>query len=349
MKVRMLILLLSVLGLISCRREEAPASGSLRIVFETAAMQTKAGEPDPAEDGSAIVVTAGTPDLVILIADNSSGDIVATYPDGPVIDGALEGTATGTETSVSFSGLTGGLTYTVYAFANAQGLWTMKSGASTVSNLLTLTTQAQVEALEFEPTPAEKNAFGCLDVKNGRLPLSAKGTTTLTALGNGEITLPLKRCVAKVTAVFENQYGSDLNLYGYQSIFYHMNPARGYVVPHETDFPVEQDSADDGDISASEDPLVILEDGTISQSWYVLPSIGPYSCDVEFYTDAEKTDPNFHSYYNLPVQDYRARDITQLARNQHLTITTRISKGKQVSFNFEVADWLPKNETVSFE
>ena len=47
------------------------------------------------------------------------------------------------------------------------------------------------------------------------------------------------------------------------------------------------------------------------------------------------------------MHDDHARNIPKLARNQHLTITTRISKGKQVSFNFEVADWITEDKTES--
>ena len=174
--------------------------------------------------------------------------------------------------------------------------------------------------------------------------------------GNGEIALSLLRCVAKVTAVFENQYGEDLNLYGFSNTFTHMLPSTGYVVPHGSDFPLALELAgnlvsteDHLFIEADDDPATDNREDRVSESWYVFPSIGPYSCNVVFYTDEAKTEVNRHSYSNLPVIDDHARDIPQLARNQHLTITTRISKGKQVSFNFEVADWLPKNETVSFE
>ena len=348
MKRTMLILLLSLLG-VSCTRQEMPG-GTLRIVFETGAFQTKA-DPTPA-DGDAISITAGVPDLVILIARNSTGGIVATYPDGPVIDGALEGAPAATETSVSFSGLTGGETYTVYAFANTQGLWTMKNGETPVPDLTTIETAAAVEALQFRPTEddgdagngaEDLDANGHLLRKGNRLPLSAKGETTLTNAGNGEISLALKRCVAKVTAVFENQYGEDLTLTTFSNTFYHMNPATSYVVPHAEDFPVEQEDADDGDISVTIPSLEIETDQTYSSSWYVFPSNGPYTCDVSF-TMADTP----HNYPGLQVTDDHARDITQLARNQHLTITTRIGKGKQVSFSFEVSDWKPKTEKVTF-
>lgn len=331
----------------SCAPEDKP-HGSLRILFETGALQTKAEEPDGVvADGGGIFINEGVPDLVILIADNS-GSIVATYPDsgrGGIITGGVEGTPGATRMSVSFSGLVGDATYTVYAFANTQGLWTMKSGGTTVSSLTALTSVTQVEGLQFEPVTEDLDADSCPKVKNFRLPLSAKGSITLQSSGNGEISLAMLRCVAKVTAVFENQYGSALTLYDFSNTLFHMRPETGYVIPHSSDFAVAY--AGEGNLAASEtEPLTINKDDEVSKSWYVFPSIGPYTCNISFYLDSERTD--YHSYSDLPVHDDHARDISQLARNQHLTITTRIGKGKSVSFNFEVADWGEKTETVTF-
>ena len=341
MQRKALILLLTLLGIVSCTPEETPG-GALRIEFKTVAIQTKTDPAPTPEDGSAISISAGVPDLVILIAD-SSGDIVATYPSSGrqgVVDGNVEGTATSTSTAVSFSGLTGNATYTVYAFANTTGLWTRDNDAA----LTSLTTLSAVESLQFAPIAAEKETDGSLTLLNSRIPLSAKGTVTLTSLGNGEISLPLQRCIAKVTAVFENQYGSALTLYDFSNTFNHMLPSAGYVIPHESDYPIAWGSA--GNLSASETSISLPQDGSTSKEWYVFPSIGPFSCDVSFYTDSPRTD--FHSYSNLPVTDDHARDIPQLARNQHLTITTRTGKGKQVSFNFEVSAWDTRTETVMF-
>ena len=350
MKNKVLILLLSLLGVISCHREETPASGSLRIVFETGAAETKAGDGDVA-DGGGIAINDGTPDLVVLIANTSTGSIAAAYPSGAAIVGELEGDPASTTVSVSFNGLIGSTSYTVYTFANTQGLWNMSD------NLGSISTASAVEALQFTPIAADKESDGSLVIKNSRLPLSAKGEVTLSSLGNGEITLPLKRCVAKVTAVFENQYGEDLTLYDFTNTFYHMLPSTGYVIPHGNDFPVAK--ADAEDLTASESSISIQNNQSYSMSWYVFPSIGPYSCDVSFYLNShsDSEDPTYdpsestnpiHEYSNLPVHDDHARDITQLARNQHLTITTRIGKGKQVSFNFEVQDWGEKTESVTF-
>jgi hypothetical protein len=361
---KMLIWLLALLGAVSCTSVET-SGGTLRIEFETGAVQTKAAEPDGVvADGGGIYFTGtGTnedpyrPDLIIVVADENGiiqGKYIGTSASNT--NSNLEGTPSSTKMSVSITGLTAPETYTVYAFANTLGLWTMKIGETTVSNLAdaltgvspVITTASQLEAIQFRPVAIDKDTYGCLAVKNGRLPLSAKGTVTLKASGNGEIALQLLRCVAKVTAVFENQYGEVLNLYDFSNTFFHMNPSTGYVVPHESDFPVEHDSPDDGDLAAEENYLQIPQDATISQFWYVFPSVGLYSCNISFFMDAERTPAQFKSYSNLQVHDDHARDIPQLARNQHLTITTRISKGTQVSFNFEVSDWDPKTETVTF-
>lgn len=346
----LLIDLLTLLGAVSCTNVET-TGGRLRIQFETGMLQTKAGEPDGVvADGGGIAFDEGNPDIVILVAAANDA-IVAKYPGS----GTLEGTPNATQASISFDGLTASATYTVYAFANTQGFWTMTSGGEPVSDLTALTSATQVEALQFEPTEGDLKSDGTLLVKSSRLPLSAKGTVTLTSAANGEISLPLLRCVAKVTAVFENQYGSGLTLYDFCNKFYHMLPSTGYVVPHESDFPVEWASADPLEAEESElriesedDPKTENREDMVSTFWYVLPSIGPYTCDISFYLDAGRTAG--HSYTALPVHDDHARDISQLARNQHLTITTRISKGESVSFNFEVAGWGdPKIEKIEFD
>lgn len=356
MRRKLFIWFLLFWGAVSCVPEDIPRS-NLRIVFETGALQTKADEPDGVvADGGGIYISENVPDLIILIA-NSSGDIVATYPDsgrgGGIKTGSVEGTPAATRIAVSFSGLVGDVTYTVYAFANTQGLWTMKYGDATVTSLTGLTTATQVEGLQFEPVSVDLDSDSCPKVKNSRLPLSAKGTVTLHSSGNGEISLAMLRCVAKVTTVFENQYGSELTLYDFSNTLFHLRPVKGFVVPNESDFPVSWAEAES--LHSEESTLTIpvddpdtddIREDIVSKSWYVFPSIGPYTCNISFYMDSERTDS--HSYSDLPVHDDHARNIPQLARNQHLTITTRISKGKSVSFNFEVADWDQKTETVTF-
>ena len=333
-----LILLLAIWSMAACTPQALP-EGTLRLVFATGEPQTKADTSDGnVADGGGIFIDGNTPDLVILIA-NSSGNIVATYPGGT---GELEGSPLPNSVSISFKGLGQG-DYTVYAFGNTEGFWSMKSGGSAVTSLTALTTASQVEALQFQPEASDVDSHNCLKVLRNRLPLSAKGTVTLGASGNGKIELPLLRCVAKVTARFENQFGSDLTLYHFSNTMKKMRPTAGYVAPHVNDFPV--DPADASDLTSGETTLSISDGEAYEEFWYVFPSIGPYTCDVQF---SQTDGGDLLQYLNLPIHDDHARDITKLDRNQHLTITTRISAGKKVSFNFEVSDWDEKTESITF-
>ncbi|MBE6222772.1 MAG: hypothetical protein E7125_04840 [Bacteroidales bacterium] len=340
MQKKAFILLLAIWSMVACNRQELP-EGTLRISFETGALQTKALEGDGnAADGGGIAIDGENPDLVILIA-NSEGTIVAYYPNGT---GKLEGSPLSTSVSISFTGLIGGNTYTVYAFGNTQGFWKMKSGGSDVTDLTALTTASQVEALQFQPqASSDLDSHDCLQVLEDRLPLSAKGTVTLESSGNGKIELPLLRCVAKVTARFENQFGEEITLYNFENTMRKMRPQVGYVVAHQNDYPVAP--ADASDLTSGENSLTIPNDSAYELSWYVFPSIGPYTCDVQF---SQTDGGDLLQYLNLPIHDDHARDITKLDRNQHLTITTRISAGKKVSFNFEVSDWDKKTERITF-
>lgn len=333
-----LILLLAIWSMAACTPQALP-EGTLRLVFATGEPQTKADTGDGnVADGGGIFIDGNTPDLVILIA-NSSGNIVATYPGGT---GELEGSPLPNSVSISFKGLGQG-DYTVYAFGNTEGFWSMKSGGSAVTSLTALTTASQVEALQFQPEASDVDSHNCLKVLQSRLPLSAKGTVTLGASGNGKIELPLLRCVAKVTARFENQFGSDLTLYHFSNTMKKMRPTAGYVAPHVNDFPV--DPADASDLTSGETTLSISDGEAYEEFWYVFPSIGPYTCDVQF---SQTDGGDLLQYLNLPIHDDHARNITKLDRNQHLTITTRISAGKKVSFNFEVSDWDEKTESITF-
>ena len=109
------------------------------------------------------------------------------------------------------------------------------------------------------------------------------------------------------------------------------------------DFPV--DPADASDLTSGETTLSISDGEAYEEFWYVFPSIGPYTCDVQF---SQTDGGDLLQYLNLPIHDDHARAITKLDRNQHLTITTRISAGKKVSFNFEVSDWDEKTESITF-
>ena len=307
--------------------------GEITLRFSTVGLQqTKAA------DGGGIAAStadASKPDLVILIAD-SQGNVVVKYPqDGSLIS------STFTEEAIikfDFSARDAGQ-YTVYAFGNTEGLWDMTTdGSNTITDLTTLATAAQVEALRFTDLA---DPSGGLAVKNSRLPLSARASLTVSTGKNGEAYLELLRCVAKVTAKFINNTGEDLALSSYTSSFRGISPNCGYVLPHDPDFP---EGATTGDLSATEEGLDVPADAILSKDWYVFPSMGPYTSDIGFTLGGKA-----YTYNDLPVTNWRAEDIPALGRNQHITIETRISKGLTVSFNFKVAAWEPHSAAVVFD
>lgn len=371
MKKYLIIILLGVLFVVSCRRVELarPGTGNceLRISLETDIFKTKAVTPGNGEiwDGGGVYIDNTDPgnpipDLVILIFD-SNGDIAACYPG---TNSTLEENPDETEMSVVFTSLDEG-TYTVYAFANTEGYWSMvgQGGMTPKNYLLSLTTAGAVEALQFSDLFASIPASVCPydqdDVENhvfDRLPLSAKGTARVSSLHAGAVSLELLRCVAKVSCEFINNTGAELTLYDFSNTLDGICPNSGYVVLHETDFP---SGALSGNIIASESSLTIpawndpdtrLELGSITRYWYVFPSTGPYSCDVTFTMFKGEAGERTYTYSDLPVHDDHAVSIPSLPRNRHLHIVTKISKGTSVSFNFEVSGWgSPIEENVLFD
>lgn len=325
-------------------------------------------------------------DLVILIADNqvgspTRGNIVATYPssgrDGVIVGEIKSQSAVDALVSFSITGKGEDWNYTVYAFGNTAGLWSMTTdGSNTISNLTGLTTAADVEALKFkaqtrynaewEPADAsddtnsdgvsdtyaaltntEKYDDGVLLGAGGRLPVSAKASLTVSAGGNGDAYLELLRCVAKVTAKIINNTGYPLHLYDYKHTVHRINPDQGWVIPHDDDVtgtaanllanPCAKYNNDSMYVPVS-------SEGSREYNWYVFPSTGPYDLCLQFTLDKDNpSKKKTYSYTHLPITDWRAQNIPALARNQHLTVTTRISKGLTVSFNFEVVTWAPED------
>lgn len=357
------IAICALFGVVSCSNIETLPTygdGEFRIVFNTGMMITKSDLTPSWEEGSAIFISAGEPDLVILVADESSGNIIGWYPSA---NATLEADPTSTSMAVSITGLgLGGDTerdIVVYAFANTEGLWATEIGGASTSLAdlkSTLATSAQVESLMFTPLAANT----CPTVKDidpmdaednlNRLPLSAKGTTTIAGNGNGEIALQMLRCVAKVTSELVNNTGDDLTMYGFHNEFIGMCPTSGLVVPGS-----DPDLAgSSGNLIGDESELFIARGGTRQESWYVFPSTGPYTCNVHFwldedaYTESDTTSEDYQSYSSLEVHDDHARDLLELKRNQHLHIVTRISKGLSVSFSFQVMDWTPMPEEIYF-
>ena len=339
--------------LFSCSKDTEKVAGegtSITLSFYTGAMQTRATTP-----GDGIVIDGGgiyldgddNPDLIILIADASNGNIVKRFPGE---DGAelLSVSPTEAKVSFSFAGNNAG-SYIVYAFGNAQGLWPMikegddDSDDSKIITVADLTNPAKVptrevlEALRFRKLGANIAP----ELINGRMPLSAKGELEVSSGKNGQVRLELLRCIAKVTAEFINNTGGDLDLSNYSNSIVNICPDTGYIIKHPA---VSPESASMGTLVATVAEHNILHEGSISRSWYVFPSVGPYTCDISFTANEKDYD-----FPDLPVTNSKRVDIPCLYRNQQLHIVTRISRGVQVSFNFEVVDWEDVTAEVQFD
>ena len=344
--------LVTLACLFSCSKdtETKTAEGtSVTLSFYTGAMQTRAttpGDGDVADGGGIYRDDGGNPDLIILIAEATSGNIVKRYPgDGDL----MSSSATEAKIAFSFADQAAG-NYFVYAFGNAQGLWPMIQeggddtddsqiiSATDLTNPDKVPTRAVLEELRFRKLAVHKAP----ELINGRMPLSAKGELVVSAGKNGQVRLELLRCIAKVTAEFINNTGEDLDLSNYSNRIVNICPDCGYIIKHPA---VSPESASMGDLEATVLDHNMLHEGSISRSWYVFPSMGPFTCNISF--TVNETD--YYDFPDLPVTDSKRVDIPCLYRNQQLHIVTRISKGFKVSFNFEVADWDDVTADVQFD
>jgi len=351
------IILLALLCAVSCQREEMAGRCGLTISFGTGELRTKAGDGVVSDGGGIYIDTTDpsnpVPDLVILVVNNASGNVVGWYPDPAPdsgVDSKLEADPDETAMSVTFTGLDSG-PHTVYAFANTGGYWGMVGQAGDAKTyLLSLTSQSAIDALRFSDLFADLAGSTCPNDDGNpptRLPLSAKGTVNVSTEHTGEVSLEMIRCVAKVTAEFINNTGEALTLYDYSSTIAGICPNSGYVIAGNPDYPAGTLA---GNIVGTEASLSIPLDGTITKTWYVFPSTGPYTCDIAFTLFKGLANEYTYTYTDLPVHDDHAVSIPSLPRNRHLHIVTRISKGTTVSFNFEVVGWeATKEEQVLFD
>lgn len=360
---------LVLLVLASCARTEQPISGTVTLTFTTGDIATRAttpGDGNPVDgggilflDADANVETPDTPDLVILIENNSTHTISKRYLGSNPMDGsvAYEESTKQKRLQVKFTDLDPG-EYTVYAVANTNNgsVW-----FSPNTDFTTITAPS-LNTLTFTPL-TDSNRPTVSD----RMPLSAKGSLTVQSSGNGSVSLELLRCVAKVTVKFKNVTGDNLYLKDVNFYISDMNPKWGYLIPPEgTDSPTSA-----GDfrplLMSAASQVTIAADGTpIEGTYYVFPSRaqgGIYYCSASFswkiikagepepdwatYTNGYYTDPE-HPERGLRVFDEYFEDVPALLRNQHLTIETRIGEGSDVSFNFVVGDWVSKTESVEF-
>ena len=343
--------------LLSCSKDTENILGegtTVTLSFYTGEMQTRATTPGDgvvADGGGIYRDGSGNPDLIILIAEaGTPGTIVKRYRGiGTSQDGNLvSSTATEAKVAFSFAGDPAGQ-YVVYALGNAQGLWPMiKEGDNdtddskviTVDDLMNevkVPTWEVLESLRFRKLAPN----AAPELINDRMPLSAEGELEVSSGKNGQVRLELLRCIAKVTAEFINNTGGTLDLDHYSHYIKNICPDNGYIIKHPAVSPA---SAVMGTLNATVNDHEIVSESSLSHSWYVFPSVGPYTCDIHFTVDEKD-----YTYNNLPVTNNRREDIPSLTRNQHLHIVTRISKGLKVSFNFEVANWEDVSAQVQFD
>ena len=348
---------------VSCTPQEQPG-GTVTVILSSGLPETR-GAAEVA-DGSEIYLDNGEPDLILLLF-NSQGALVAKYPDSDHASVMATPSPSGDDMMIRISKTTSGGTipagdYTLYGIANTAGLWTMTDGTNTIT-ASDITTQAKAELLYFTPlfaaeSPSKPNPE-LAAAPNNRLPLTAKTTVTVSANGNGSAELVMCRCVAQVVLRVVNNYGSALTLSANESYpffsLHGLNASTGYLFQHSPDQPAGVVYSDLVNSTVPTD----LEDNTEQNSniyeytALVFPGTGSYLCDIAFAVTQVGGSPlgsaSKFRFTDLPVHNNRGEDITSISRNQRLTITVTISQGQMLSFSFEVGEWTPITETVSFE
>lgn len=344
-------ILLMLAGYWSCIPQDGPAGrGNVSMVFQTTP-ETRTVTPgtEAAAEGGAIArrtTNADEPDLWIFIVSDDDHELKARYPGMSLAtDGTLKEHFTERADTVVFHSMEAGA-YTVYAIANTEGL-----GYTTALNSIpTAAADDALETLCFTLlSGTDTVALGPVGSK--RLPLAAKAPLEVTNGNNGVVHLEMLRCLSKISVEFVNQTSGALDLRNGDQLsitLHNMNPNQGFVFPHDPDIPSGAYDSRDLTFSAASN---ITQGDTLRLSKLVFPCdvehCGAFTCDVSFTETIDAAQQN-HSYSNLPILDNRAREIQQLARNQHLHIVIRVSRSKWVSFNFEVSDWDSKTETVDF-
>ena len=354
----------------SCHPQELPG-GAVTVLLSSGLPQTR-GAAEIA-DGQEIQFNAGEPDLILLLF-NSSGTLVAKYPDGEHAELMTEPVATAFDMMIRITNALDGSTipqgtYSIYAVANTAGLWSLTDGVNTISagsfTSSSIADKTQADALYFTPLfEAETTPKPHLALRtspNNLLPLSATGSVSVNANGNGTAELRMLRCAAQVVVKFVNNYTEELTLQNFDVTFKNLNTSTGYLFQHSpTDIPAGILYAD---LVHSGTP-VTLEDNTnpsndvFELSALVFPGVAPppgevYTCDISFdvaQVGSSTLSPVSHfAFSDLPVHNNRGEDITSLSRNQKLTITVTISQGQMLSFSFEVDDWDTLTESVTFD
>lgn len=369
----------------SCNEKEplGSAQGRVEVSITTGELPTKAPSGDPADGGGIIRDGSGNPDLMIAIA-NSGGNLVAWYPEN-FFNAAMSNTYSSecntaltdvTTSTVFFTGLTrNDGPYTVYAVANTAGM-----PAEVLSSLKACTTASQMDALQLSVASGQPSFED--GSHNECMPITAKGTLNVLASGNGQVDLLLLRPVARISVTFKNETGdANLEVHACKVIIGDydssndtwrgaINPSRGYLFQQSPDevSGYGRHLEMDAPVNAGNDKLVFdAQNKSTLGTVQVFPSVAPsrqvgsrYLCTISFritkseqtYDSGNASTYDEYSFPDLPVHDSRSSDIPYLRRNQHLKIETRITKQAtqhDYSFNFEVQDWDPKYNYMTFD
>ena len=330
-----ILAVLVLLSSFSCTQQEQPY-GAVTISLSSGLPETRG--PAEVRDGSEIFLDGeGKPDLVLLIFKGN--DLYAKYP-------STTATVIGDEPDpkdlqIKFSNIEQG-EYTVYALANTAGLWTM-SGDPTSASI----TRDETEALYFTSLPIVPDP----NSDTSRMPLTAKSTLSVNAIGNGNLSMTLTRPVARVVFQFVNSSGHTLKLQPFNAALKKMNPDRGYLFQHTPDTPA---GTTYGDLTYNKASLDLAKDDVYEFVSLVYPGSESYLCDVSFSIaevdghELDNTSQHDFEYTDLKIYNNWGEDITSLARNQQLTVKVRVGVGLMLSFSFEVGGWTKETETVTF-
>ena len=345
-----LILLAAALTLaagVSCREQEKEENkdipaGDIVISFSSAVPVTRAvGDGEAADGGGIVIDGSGNPDLFIAIV-NYQGNVVATYTGTDTAD-AEKVDASATQVSIRFKSISNSGEYTVYAMANTSGgVWGAPADASAWA---ALTTATALDARTF----TDLGDYGTLSVTD-RMPLSAKGTLSISENLNGHVELEMLRCVGKVGFKFKNECNESITLTDCVVEIEEISPRQGYLFPRTSGDDVAGTSPRSITLNKSS---ITIGSGASTEMYdmqLVFPSIAPertvgsrYFCNIRFTVGNKEK-----SFTDLPIHDKMSQDIQALGRNQYLQIETRINKGNDISFNFEVIDWTRKQEEITF-
>lgn len=360
-----LIAVLALLLVTACNPQEQP-DGGVTVILSSGLPETRGAAE--IEDGTEIYFdNNGNPDLILLLF-NAGGTLVAKYPDSGHASLMDLPTPQGNDMMVRITKTTDGNiipggNYTLYAIANAAGLWPLTDGTNAINagalDASSITKKTQADLFYFTPFYAEdSDPKPHPELRASRLPLTAITTLTVSDNGNGSAEVVMQRCVSKVVVKLVNNYTKELELNNLRVSLTNLNTSTGYLFQHSPDIPA---GIVYSDLILSETPVTLYDNTVSSNVVKELPALvfpgaspeGAYICNITFGVarvgESILSPMRNFTFSNLPVHNRRGEDISSLARNQQLTITITINQGKMLSFSFEVGEWTERTETVSFD